>query len=538
MTNQPFGFLYTLTLQEPVLTGSLSGDPNSASSQRYIPGGAVRGAAIQAYTKKKEAADKDFSRLFLSGETRFLNAYPMIKDKRTLPTPLAWQTERKPNPKAKKLVYRDAQAATGLDTKSASFKAWTLGADKLSIPQDLWQVNVHTQRDAVHGRALTKPDPENKDRRITLGAVYRYIALPAGLKLQGIVLTQNQNDADGLAALLKAKPILLGKARTAGYGHATVKTMPLPENWRESGQILQASAKFTLTLLSPAIVRDANGQNSLDIQPALQAHLGDSIKVTALHREAEVISGFNRQWGLPLPQVTAIATGSVFHIEANADTETLLKLEASGIGERRAEGFGRVAVNLSLPKESMEWEKISPDLAPPPSEVLASNDPLARQMLARLMRHNLDQQVLLAARNITAPYKGGLSNSQLSRWRVIVRDALGRKDEMLDGKKYDMIGRVKAFFDAENKKKSPAWKKMEKARLSFHGSPRLTEWMEELLTEPKALERSWENFTPTRALGEHNTLSVDADLNAEYRLRLLDAVLEILSKMSGGKNER
>lgn len=528
MTNQTFGFLYTLTLQEPVLTGSLSGDPNSADSQRYIPGGAIRGAAIQAYGKKKDAADKDFRRLFLNGETRFLHAYQLVNGSRSLPTPAVWQIKRKPSPTEPKIVYRDIKAVPEkTDTKSASFKAWTLVKGKVHASQDLWQVNVHTQRDAVRGRATEKA-----------GAVYRYIALPAGLKLQGVVLTKNQTDADELAALLKAKPILLGKARTAGYGHATVETIPLPPTWCESGQPLQASAAFTLTLLSPAIVRDANGQNSLDIEPALKARLGESAKVTPLHREAEVISGFNRQWGLPLPQVTAIAAGSVFHIESNADAETLLNLEATGIGERRAEGFGRVAVNLSLPEESMEWAKVSPDLALPPSESLASGDPLARQMLARLLRHGLDQQVLLAARNITAPYEGGLPNSQLSRWRVIVRDALGRKDEMLDGKKYDMVGRVKAFFDAENKKKSPSWKKMEKARLAFHGSPRLTEWMEELLTKPDTLERSWENFTPTRALGEHNTLSVDANLNAEYRLRLLDAVLEVLSKMSGDKNER
>ena len=43
------GFTYTLTLQEPVLANSLGGDPNSANSLFYIPGGLVRGAAINAY---------------------------------------------------------------------------------------------------------------------------------------------------------------------------------------------------------------------------------------------------------------------------------------------------------------------------------------------------------------------------------------------------------------------------------------------------------------------------------------------------------
>jgi CRISPR-associated protein Csx10 len=70
------GLLYTLTLEEPVLANSLGGEPNSARSLFYIPGGLVRGAAINAYPGDKDAADDTFRRLFLDGRTRYLNAYP------------------------------------------------------------------------------------------------------------------------------------------------------------------------------------------------------------------------------------------------------------------------------------------------------------------------------------------------------------------------------------------------------------------------------------------------------------------------------
>jgi len=520
------GFIYTLTLEEPVLANSLGGEPNSANSLYYIPGGAIRGAAILAYGPDQDAAEGEFKRLFLNGETRFLNAYPLMNRKRALPAPLTWQVERKPAPDAEKKVYKDLSAVPlkedtqeKLDTKSAPFTFWQLEDQVLHSAEEKWQINIHTQRDAVRGRATREA-----------GAVYRYIALPAGMQLQGIVLAKDSADAKKVEDLLKDQTILLGKARTAGYGHAKVSTVPLPENWREGEQELKTEHTFTLTLLSPALVRDTNGQYSLDIQPTLTARLDDTqIEITKTARRSEVIGGFNRKWGMPLPQATAIAAGSVFTIEANIAIEKLRELEFTGIGERRAEGFGRVIVNLTVPNE-MKWEKLEPVLSSLVNGKLTAEDPLADLMLKRLLRRDLDQQILHCARNATHKYmldenKVVVPNSQISRWRVIVRDAL----ETLD------LPRLKKF--AEDSKGKPGWKKMEKARIEFNKeNPRLTEWIESLLDKPEMLNQAWEEgFSPERELGE-NSISVDEKLNAEYRLRLLDAVLAIMSKKSGGKN--
>ena len=57
-----------------------------------------------------------------------------------------------------------------------------------------------------------------------------------------------------------------------------------------------------------------------------------------------------------------------------------------------------------------------------------------------------------------------------------------------------------------------------------------------LLENPDMLNQAWgEKFLPERKLGL-NSISLNEDLNAEYRLRLLDAVLAIMSKKSGGKD--
>lgn len=508
------GFIYTLTLEEPVLAGNLGGDPNSADSRFYIPGGALRGAAIQAYGGNKDANEDDFRRLFLSGATRFLNAYPVMDGKRTLPASLSWQTERKPDPTKPKKIYRDLSTApNGLETKNAPFQFWQIRDDGLASTKEQWQVNIHTQRDAQRGRATAEA-----------GAVYRYIALPAGMQLQGMVLAENPSDAQTLKGLLEGQTILLGKARTAGYGHAKVQTENLPEGWRETGQSLNVAPKVTLTLLSPAIVRDEDGQYSSDIANALSMRLGKTVTITRLVRRSEVISGYNRTWGLPLPQATAIAAGSVFEVESNASLDDWQKLESTGLGERRAEGFGRVAVNLDMPEE-IEWHKVDLELLPLATGQIAKDDPVANRMLTRLLRRDLEEQIIHRAREATALYVGGIPNSQLSRWRVIVRDVLETRD----------IARLKKF--AEESKGKTGWKKMEKARVTFGaGRPRLTEWIEDILEKPEILDQAWEkDFKSERKLGTA-TVALTTELSAEYRLRLLDAVLAILSRKSGGKN--
>lgn len=500
------GFTYTLTLQEPVLANSLSGDPNSANSLFYVPGGLVRGAAINAYNGIKDAGEEDFRRLFLDGRTRFLNAYPLSGNGRALPTPLQ---------------YKKPKYFSGSDFSS-------LTTDTIQAIEETWQVNVHTQRDAEAGHATEKE-----------GAVYRYIALPAGLILEGAVLAEDKIDTKEFQELfqelqdsLNEKTILLGKARTAGYGKVWIETTALKLN--ESGELPTKKVDdFTLTLLSPAIVRDENGQPALDISTALTTRLGVEVKVTETCQRAEVVGGFNRTWGLPLPQVTAIAAGSFFQIKADVEAKQLADLQETGIGERRAEGFGRVAVNLSpLPiiEKDEQWLKpVSAKIdVPAKSDKALAPNPTAKLMVTRLARKELEEKIIHAAREMTSEYqKGKITNSQLSRWRVVVRTALDKKD----------IKDLLKFI--EESKGKTGWKKMEKAKIKINGQEhpqRLTEWMEEWLKKSAMLQDVLKPQLDRFMLGE-NSFKMEDTLNLEYRLRLLDAVLAVMAKKNGGSND-
>lgn len=526
------GFTYTLILEEPVLANSLSGDTNSARSLLFIPGGLVRGALISAYLKSKnpkeiKAEDKEFQRLFLNGSTRFLHAYPVCNDKRMFPTPLSWK-EYKDDPKGERGIKNFAHAVKAdLDLKNTGFPLYVMSGTMVLKAKHEWQVNVHTQRDAVYGRAKGQGK----------GAVFRYEALPAGLHLQGIILADEKDDIEPIKNEFPNR-IMLGKARTAGYGCAKVEIGDaLPANWREDSSSEFPTGKadiFTLTFLSDAILRDANGQVTLDPLEALQSKLKvNDLKIKKTFHKVEIVGGFNRQWGMPLPQSQAVAAGSVFVLESASGVErdALLNLEKSGLGERKAEGFGRVAVGVH-PKDHFElgigklkFEKeASTDLLP-------AEKPVADLILKRLLRRELDEKMLGAVIMATGNYKGGVKNSQLSRWRVNLRSAIGSPEQGFE--------QILKFYEKENARNSPSWQKMTRAKVHIGGTPvRLTEWMNGLLKEPINV---WKMIgyeeTPEKKIGEHPLTA--KNMEVEYSLRVMEAVMASMTKKNaeGGQSD-
>jgi len=161
-------------------------------------------------------------------------------------------------------------------------------------------------------------------------------------------------------------------------------------------------------------------------------------------------------------------------------------------------------------------------------------------MLSRLLQRDMDGLILTASRDITDDLKKSTAkddvvpNSQISRWRVILRDALSRKDEMIeieDGRqeKYDLVGRMLKLHETENKKRSAAWIKMEKARVN---QTSLTRWIEEVLDTVYPLNDILGiESLPERKLGNH-LQKVD---DAQYRLLLIDAVLARIGKINKGR---
>src|SRR3989440_3086669 len=111
---------------------------------------------------------------------------------------------------------------------------------------------------------------------------------------------------------------------------------------------------FAVTLHSPVILRDSllRYAGTLD-KKTLAALLGvpeDTFELLYQAASTKRVTGWNELWGTPRMNEYAIDTGSVFLFSSTVEMneplcEALFKLEEEGIGERRAEGFGRLRIS-------------------------------------------------------------------------------------------------------------------------------------------------------------------------------------------------
>ena len=506
---------FELHLKEPLLATGLEGDPNSAVSLPFIPGSMLRGLMIGLYLagnpSQNLAADPQARALFFDGQTRYLNAYPLgPKGRRMLPTPRSWRRKKyaqrpiydlsvEPEPDevdlAQLQVVKD-QPFCWLDDEGVVFAK----PDK--------QVHIHTQRDRVMGRAIKGS-----------GAVFRYEALAPGQAFVAVILC-DENAAAEFESLLDVKTVLLGGSQSAGYGLVELHKLRRAPQWAEvsrQAKDVPAGGQFCLTLLSDALLRDDYGQHTASLTPEmLGARLGVELNLEATHTHAQhsIVGGFNRKWGLPLPQTPVARAGSVcvFQTQAPIPAARLNELLERGIGERRAEGLGRLACN---------WHAVHECLEPEPFQVVKVDEDmtltdesavLARRMAERMLRRKLDGQLRERVNSLRLA-AGPISNSQLSAVRVLVRSALPSQ-------------KTKPIQDHLKDLKQTAGDQFDEARL---GKQSLRAWLQDVLAEPP--EMVWERlfnsgFDPAklpRVGGE--AAEWQEPLAREYALRLVDGVL-------------
>lgn len=173
--------------------------------------------------------------------------------------------------------------------------------------------------------------------------------------------------------------IHIGTGRTRGMGQVNINIKPMG-NGQEGFRSFQARLQnfnnklreavkgfsestkfpldlspfyFALTLHSPVILRDdlLRYRGSINEEALAELLKLPADQFSLLYQSASVrrVTGWNEIWGTPRTNEIAIETGSVFLFESRLPQEdveqVLFSIESEGIGQRRAEGFGRVCVS-------------------------------------------------------------------------------------------------------------------------------------------------------------------------------------------------
>jgi CRISPR-associated protein Csx10 len=428
--------ILTLETQQPILATSFQGDPNSDVSYSYIPGSMIRGAVIRRYMQQKKLSSLKLSngevqRLFFdANRTRYLNAYLLSQEKkRTLPLPLSWFKDKGAELKEDSdiTVYDFSIDRRGAPEtpKSLGEYFWVKERGLVKLYKEKRRINIHNFRDRQKGRSTDEQ-----------GEIFRYEALDAGQTFQSVILCEDEY-VKIIQDLLAEPNLWLGGSQSAGYGQTKIVDRKPPiDNWNEIGvpsEDRENDELLSVTLLSDLIIRDDCGQYAAIPPTQLLAEvlgkkseeLETSRNEYKTYMDSVFVGGFNRKWGLPLPQVLAVKAGSVFVYEGVAVTaEQICQLETIGIGERTVEGFGRVAVNWRVENNRFTARKPEPKTYSKRNQPqLQESHDLARQMAERILRQKLEELLI----DKVEEYKlnpNRMTNSQLSRLIIVTRQSL------------------------------------------------------------------------------------------------------------------
>ena len=559
---------FLLHTQQPILATSLQGDPNSDVSYPYITGSMIRGFLIGRYLQKlgikpTDDIDKfpDVKLLFFDATTTcYLNAYPFINNKRTLPIPRSWY-------KDKGVTFSEDHAETiydfskipldeqnellneneeNLSPKLLEENFCLVDDDEVLLYKVKRRINIHNKRDRKRGKGIEGS-----------GAIFSYDAIDAGQSFQGVILCKTQEDQAIIESLLHQKDVWLGGSQSAGYGYLQIELLNNDSEWYEILDLkerIENQKSLTVTLLSDTIIYDECGQivsNPETLRQILSDTLNQELKFQegGIYASSIIVGGFNRKWGLPLPQTPALAAGSVFVFE-NIDIssekfqeflDNVKRIEDQGIGERRVDGFGRVVFNW-LDEETEEYkaklcnqEFQTTQQAQNKEPLKSESSKIAAGIANRIVRKKLDVLIIQQVSNISLNNTEEISNSQLSRLMLVTRQVLYEVESgqtKYENERKSITELVEPINNLLHNLPSNARKEFERSKLNEH----INQWLN---VENSWLEKVWCSNPETKHLIDHGqpkviiageNKDIDTYITLEYSLRLIIAVVKKIMK--------
>jgi CRISPR-associated Csx10 family RAMP protein len=354
---------YTITLQAPMVLTQPGGDANSAETLPYISGASLLGALAAQWKRQNNkqghlALDPVFSNLFLQSRMRCSHAYPVRqaggREIRLLPSPLSlWVHKRNPTQRAFDFAHvnisDDKKREAGLRPWQPQFIQFSRESIHYTLPKQ--QAMIHHQRDRNKGRAT-------KDG----GSVFSYISLSAGQKFKGYLFCETRDIAEKVKQFGREARLFLGRSKTAQYGGNAYLRWAADEQWTdfvEAGKkTVENPEHVVITLVSDYLGRDVNGHFRADKQTWLRdfaQNIGLKEQDFTFHHafpafaRIRYVSGYVAPWSMPRPVRPALQAGTVLVFRLNnnkqVDQGTLREVLWTGLGDRRAEGFGRFVID-------------------------------------------------------------------------------------------------------------------------------------------------------------------------------------------------
>lgn len=316
---------------------------NSTSSTSDLPGRVLLPAFLTAVNH-----DKATVQAMLDGQLVFTSATPSVRGERSLPAPMVLaapkSVELGPGSCLTNILKGEAEAGTRLIRD----RYVVFDSDSLEL--------ASTHR-AIHTHASIGDDNQRPSREF--GGLYSIEAIADHQEFVAEIHGPRSILDESPLKDLVGSHLRVGRSKKDDYGDVVVTNVELAVGERASfGSALSAgNGDLIVWVCSEVLLRDQWLRASVDLQVVageLSEVLGVGISVPEsgafVGGTSGRIDGWRARWQLPHVSLIGLGPGTVLRFKTDAvpSEERMNSLLRRGIGERTAEGFGRVLIANGL----------------------------------------------------------------------------------------------------------------------------------------------------------------------------------------------
>lgn len=452
---------YDIENLEEIKIATTVNQSDTQFSRSFISGSNVRGAFISEYIKSKKIEDlnKDESRkLLLMGGLKFLNAYPIEYEERSVPFPNCYyglkDDIKEGNMPLNIVRFSEVIKLKEKDEEKNYTKIKGKEFGVLINSDDLGEVKV-SKKEYLHIRKPKLRDEDNK--------LFRYEVIESNTKFRGYIKVEDEyeDSITDIKDILTKSDFYIGGSKGSGYGLCKIYNMKIVEDNPElsyfENKVLEEDCyddedKIYIYALSDIIYRDKLGVYKTIFD---EEYIAEKIGATSVsvNEETSVVTdyftSFNKKWGYRSPIINGIKMGSVISYDitdGEIDADKVIKFMDEGIGERKSDGYGRFIVLTSLQfKKIVEVSETKEHFKLKELDKKKSND--MEVILNRIYKAKIDNkipQIVIELQDVINNIKA-ISDSQ---WGKLF-NLMGL---LLDKNRKDGIRRVQEYFKHINEK--------------------------------------------------------------------------------------
>lgn len=415
--------MVTIQFEIEALENIKIGESNRQSDQEYsldyIPGSAIRGAIIQKYLVKYPhidlTEDVQSRALFLEGAAKFLNAYPIDKEQSAIPFPLCLYAEKD------ELKTWDGQSELSGIQNEIEAEVVTEGYKKV---KPAFFMAYDKKKEVATYLTVKKSSSLHINKQKNKNNIFRYEAIEKGQNFMAFIQLEEKN-VSKMVELLGEKIFYIGGSKGSGYGKCQIchieqkKELPYAI---QKGTEEKFQQKFCIYALSDIFYKNIWGEVQGFIEPEeLEKELDvQGILLQKVSTENSIISGYNTKWQSRVPQYKGIQAGSVFlySYEGKLSLEKVVALMQKGIGQRKAEGYGQIAILPSFSIKKLQGKKQGERKERALNGLTIKEEEVLKQILQGIYQSKIekaiDTYIYKQIENIRIPHtlnKNQLSNS-------------------------------------------------------------------------------------------------------------------------------